>query len=173
VRKYVLPALILCLFILESMSVDFFFLQNLREGWIIVPRYMLIVIILCTIYTSPYVGLICALIFGFLYDVVYTGILGVYLFSFGVAVYLVAAVMRFVHANYLISFLMILLSIVVVEHLVFGVHSLIGSTELLHADFLKTRLAPTLIFNALIAILMLFPVKLFMERLAIEQKDEL
>ncbi|MGD6774350.1 rod shape-determining protein MreD [Sutcliffiella horikoshii] len=172
-RKYVLPALLLFLFILESMSVDFFGLHSFNEDWIIVPRYMLIVIALCAIYTSPYVGLICAMLFGFLYDVVYTEILGVYLFAFGISVYIVSSILRFVNTNYLISFLMVLVSISITEHLVFGIHSLIGTTELTHSEFLSIRMVPTLVFNAIIALILLFPIKLFMERLAIEQKDEL
>ncbi len=172
-RKYILPALLLFLFILESMSIDFFGLQGIKEDWIIVPRYMMIVIVLCAIYTSPYVGLICAMLFGFLYDIVYTDILGVYLFAFGVSVYIVSGILRFVNTNYLISFLMVLLSITIMEHLVFGIHSLIGTTQLTHSDFLSMRVVPTLVFNAIIAGMLLFPIKLFMEKLAIEQKDEL
>jgi rod shape-determining protein MreD len=173
VRKYILPALLLFLFILESMSVDFFGLHEIREDWIIVPRFMLIVIVLCAIYTSPYVGLICAMLFGFLYDIVYTEILGVYLFAFGVSVYIVSGILRFVNTNYLISFLLVLLSITITEHLVFGIHSLIGTTQLVHSEFLYMRVVPTLVFNAIITLILLFPIKLFMERLAIEQKDEL
>ncbi|CAG9619498.1 rod shape-determining protein MreD [Sutcliffiella rhizosphaerae] len=172
-RKYVLPALILCLFILESISVDFFGLLTINQDWVIVPRYMLIVITLCAIYTSPYVGLICAMLFGFLYDIVYTEILGVYLFAFGISVYIVSGILRFVNTNYIISFIMILLSITITEHIVFGIHSLIGSTIMTHSDFVSVRLLPTLGFNAIIAIVLLFPIKLFMERLAIDQKDEL
>ncbi len=172
-RKYILPALLLFLFILESMSVDFFGLHEISEDWTIVPRYMLIVIVLCAIYTSPYVGLICAMLFGFLYDMVYTEILGVYLFAFGVSVYIISGILRFVNTNYLISFILVLLSITITEHLVFGIHSLIGTIQMLHSEFLYMRVVPTLVFNAIIALILLFPVKLFMERLAIEQKDEL
>lgn len=113
------------------------------------------------------------MLFGFLYDIVYTEILGVYLFAFGISVYIVSGILRFVNTNYIISFIMILLSITITEHIVFGIHSLIGSTIMTHSDFVSVRLLPTLGFNAIIAIVLLFPIKLFMERLAIDQKDEL
>lgn len=158
---------------MESMTVDFFGIRTLHEDWIIVPRFMLIIIVLCSIYTSPYVGFICAILFGFLYDVVYTEILGVYLFAFGISVYVVAVILRLVNTNFFLSFLMVLVGIIVTEHIVYGIHSLIGTTLLTHTEFLTTRLLPTLGFNAIIALVLLFPIKLFMERLAIEQKDEL
>lgn len=172
-RKYVLPALILCLFVLESITIDFFHLRSINEGWIIVPRYVIITFIICTIYTGPYIGMIFGMLFGFLYDIVYTELLGVYLFAFGIAAYFVAKMMKVLQTNIFISLFMILLSIAMVEYLVYGVHFLIGTTSMMHAEFFSTRLLPTLGFNGIVALIFILPLKLFMERLAIEQKEEL
>ncbi|WP_417899433.1 rod shape-determining protein MreD [Bacillus haimaensis] len=172
-RKYVLPALILCLFVLESMTVDMFFLGNISEDWVIVPRYVLITLILCTIYTGSYIGIIFGMVFGLLYDIVYTEVLGIYLFAYPVASYFVSKLMKALQANIFIAFFMIILAVAGVEYLVYSIHTLIGTTDILHQSFLAGRLVPTLIFNAIFTLLFIFPLKLFMEKLAYEQKDEL
>ncbi|MCA1318757.1 rod shape-determining protein MreD [Bacillus tianshenii] len=172
-RKYVLPALILCLFVLESMTVDMLFLGNIKEDWVIVPRYVLITLILCTIYTGSYIGIIFGMVFGLLYDIVYTEVLGVYLFAYPVASYFVSKLMKALQANIFIAFFMIVLAVAGVEYLVYSIHTLIGTTNILHQDYLTGRLVPTLIFNAIFTLIFIFPLKLFMEKLAYEQKDEL
>ncbi|WP_078379530.1 rod shape-determining protein MreD [Sutcliffiella halmapala] len=172
-RKYVLPALILCLFVFESMSIDLFNIRSINEDWIIVPRFVLITLIICTIYTGPYIGMIFGMVFGFLYDIVYTEILGVYLFAFAIAAYFVSKIMKVIHANIFISLFMILFAIAIVEYLVYGIHFLIGTTVMMHPEFFTTRLLPTLGFNGIVSLIIIFPLKLFMERLAIEQKEEL
>ncbi|MFE7063075.1 rod shape-determining protein MreD [Sutcliffiella sp. NPDC057660] len=172
-RKYVLPALILCLFVLESMTVDMFFLGNINEDWVIVPRYVLITLILCTIYTGSYIGIIFGMVFGLLYDIVYTEVLGIYLFAYPVASYFVSKLMRALQANIFIVFFMILLAVAGVEYLVYSIHTLIGTADIAHQKFLAGRLVPTLIFNAIFSLIFIFPLKLFMEKLAYEQKDEL
>ncbi|MGM0835939.1 MAG: rod shape-determining protein MreD [Bacillota bacterium] len=172
-RKYVLPALILCLFVLESMTVDMFFLGNIHADWVIVPRYVLITLILCTIYTGSYIGIIFGMVFGLLYDIVYTEVLGIYLFAYPVASYFVSKLMKALQANIFIAFFMILLAVAGVEYLVYSIHTLIGTTDILHQSFLVGRLVPTLIFNAIFTLIFIFPLKLFMEKLAYEQKDEL
>ncbi|WP_223702922.1 rod shape-determining protein MreD [Sutcliffiella deserti] len=172
-RKYVLPALILCLFVLESISIDIFNIGSIHDEWIIVPRYVLITVILCAIYTGPYIGMIFGMFFGFLYDVVYTDILGVYLFAYPIAAYFVSKIMKVLQANIFIAYFMILLAIAIVEYLVYGIHFLIGSTNMMQQEFLSSRLLPTLGYNGIIAIIFIYPLRLFMEQLAIEQKDDL
>ena len=171
-RRYFLPVIIIFLFVLESMAIDFFPLHSFQEEWIIVPRFVLITLIFVTIYAGLYFGILYSLVFGFLIDIVYTGIMGIYIFSFTLVAYGAFQLMRVIHNHAIVAVFAAILSVILVEYAAFGIHSIIGTTTMMQDHFLHFRLLPTLIFNAIAAIILIYPMKKFLNKLVLEMNDE-
>ncbi|WP_100333351.1 rod shape-determining protein MreD [Bacillus alkalisoli] len=171
-RRYFLPVIIIFLFVFESLAIDFFPLHSLHEDWIIAPRFVLIALIFITIYGGLYFGIVYSLVFGFLIDIVYTGIMGIYIFSFTLVAYGAFLLMRIIHNHALVAVFAAVISVVFVEYTAYNIHSIIGSTRMMHDQFLYTRLLPTLLFNATAAIILIYPLKKFLNNLVLEMNEE-
>src|SRR5690625_6852625 len=75
---------------------------------IIVPHWVFIFLAFIAIFfdeENTYYSILYAVIFGLLIDVVYTGVLGVYMFSYAVCVYVFYGLMKMFHSNIYGSFL--------------------------------------------------------------------
>lgn len=171
-RKYFLPLIILSLFILDSIIIDVTPLRHMNEEWTIVPRLIIISLILVTIFANESYGLVYSFLFGLLYDVVYTDIIGIYMFAFTVMSYIVSKIMKIVHANVVVVFFITLIGITLVEYFAYGVHSIIGSTRMVQQEFLLLRLLPTLAFNGIATILFMYPLKKFCEKLIFYENED-
>ena len=171
-RRYFLPVIIISLFVFESMAIDIFPLHSLHEEWIIVPRFVLVALIFITIYGGLYFGIVYSLVFGFLMDIVYTGVMGIYIFSFTLVAYAAYMIMRVIHNHGIVAVFAAMISVVLVEYVAYSIYSIIGTTTMMHEQFLQARLLPTLIFNGVVAIILVYPLKKFLNKLVLEMNDE-
>jgi rod shape-determining protein MreD len=172
VKKLLLPLLFLFFFILDSLFVQFLPATPFGSNKIWVPHFLLSAIFFLTIYAGKKIGIIFALIFGLLYDIVYIEIIGINLFLFPFVAYLVSKMMNVLQTNIIIAFLTSLLGIAFLEVGVYEMDYLIHVANLDFMSFIKMRFYPTLILNGIFLILAGYPLKRHFEKFSRALRDE-
>lgn len=171
-KKLLLPLLFLFLFILESLFVQFIPVDLFGRDKILVPHFLFSSLILLTIFVGKKQGIIYALIFGLLFDIVYIEIIGIYLFLFPFIAYLVSKIMHNMQANLIIVFLVTLIGTGVLEIAVYYMDLLIHVTSIDFMSFIQMRFYPTLILNAVFILITIYPLKRQFEKYALALRDE-
>ncbi len=107
-------------------------------------------------------ALLYAIIFGLLFDIIYTDIIGVYMFSFPLIVYVISLSMKVLHRNLIVVFFVVLVGISLLEGFIFGILYLVNVAHLDWNQFLYDRLFPTLVLNGVFLIVIYYPMKKFL-----------
>jgi rod shape-determining protein MreD len=110
-------------------------------------------------------------IFGLLHDIVYIEVIGIYLFVYAFLAYLISKAMKVLHKNVFLVLFLTMLTIALLEYYVYGINYLIGTTKMSLYNFTTLRLLPTLALNSIVAILLIYPVKRFLEKIKMEELD--
>ncbi|KHD86968.1 rod shape-determining protein MreD [Heyndrickxia ginsengihumi] len=163
-KRVLIPLILSLCYIADSLFVQFFSLESFGGTYILVPHFLLVVLVLMGIFYRPKTSIMYAFIFGMLYDAFYTGVLGIYLFFFPLAVYITTKMMKVLQSNLVISGIVVLFNITIVEFLVYGVNLLINHDLMNLADFLNLRLWPTLVLNLAFFIVIGLPMRNFLTR---------
>lgn len=145
-----LPLILLFLIAFQGVNQHFVPLSLVESGYIITIHTVLIFLILITLYydlETSYYGLLYAILSGFLIDTVYTPLLGVYMFSYAITIYLVHSLRKFLQVNLFVSSFLIVVGITSLEFLLYWVYTFVGITEVPIQNFLVERLMWTVIFN--------------------------
>lgn len=169
-KKFLLPLLFLILFLMESLFAQY--LPGEIFGRTCVPHFLFIGLLFLTIYVGKKQGIIYGFIFGILFDIVNTEILGIYMFLFPFVAYLVSKFMNVMQANIITVFLSSLIGIALLEVGVYEMNVLIHVTDMDYMTFFKMRFYPTLIFNAVFIILAGYPLKRQFEKIAAALRDD-
>ncbi|PLR79550.1 rod shape-determining protein MreD [Bacillus canaveralius] len=170
-RRFLIPVLLMFFFVIESTFVELLPAEIFNSERILVPRFLMIALFFLTIYGSVKHGIIYALIFGGLFDIVYTEIIGIYLFLFPVMAYIVSRIMKVLHANIIIMTFVSLFGVALLELSVYGANLLINRTNIDFSMFTFLRWLPTLVLNLAFTIIAAFPLKKQFERFAEYLKD--
>ncbi|QQZ10719.1 rod shape-determining protein MreD [Heyndrickxia vini] len=171
-KRIVLPLILSLSFIFESIFVQYFPHQAFGGRYTIVPHFLLVVLLLMGIYYIRNRTILYAFIFGLLFDINYTGILGVYMFLFPFMIYLTSKMMKILQANIFVAGLIVLVDIIIVEFLVYELNILINHVTMSMVDFLYVRLIPTLVLNLIFFIIFSYPMKKWLEKRKKEVLDE-
>lgn len=171
-KRAVLPLVLTLCFISESLFVELFPIEAFDGQRIIVPRFLLVLLSLMGIYYIRNKTIIYGALFGFLFDVYYTGVIGVYMSLFPLAVYFTAKLIKIIQVNLVTAGLIALLNITVVEVLVFGLNKLILHVHMSPLEFADLRLWPTLVLNLAFFILICYPTRNWLMRRKKEELDE-
>lgn len=171
-KRFFLLFILIIGFVSESIFVDLIPLSFLSDEKRVVPHFMVVMIIAVSAYTTQSFGIICGLLFGFLYDVFYTEVVGIYTFSFPILAYITRIVLKAFHNNAFVLFLLSLISISLLEFYTYGLYLLIGTTRMELNEFLNNRLLPTIVVNAAIALLLIYPLKKLILSLQIDESEE-
>lgn len=171
-RKYLLPLLFIFFFIFESTFVELLPKQLFQSDLILVPRFLIITILFMTIYGGKKQGIIYGFIFGLLFDVVYTEIIGIYLFMFPLVAYIIYNLMRIFQSNIVVSSIISLIGVGLLELGVYELNYLIKVTDMDFSTFIEIRLLPTMILNLIFLVLLAYPIKRLFEKHAEELKNE-
>ncbi|MEB3750321.1 rod shape-determining protein MreD [Geobacillus sp. FSL W8-0032] len=146
-NKWQLPFLAVFCFVSESIAVDVWPKGDWYIHYFFVPRFFLIFLVLTAMHFGGTRAMGYGFIFGFLYDCVYTELLGVYAFAYTLLAYLAGKATKWLQPNWLVSFLLSLLAIALLDSYVYGIQLLIGRTDWPFAVFWERRLWPTLLLN--------------------------
>lgn len=171
-RKFLLPALFLFFFIMESIFVELLPVQHFNSNRIIVPHFLLIVILFFTIYGNKTHGIIYGFAFGLLFDIVYTEVIGIYLFMIPLIAYITSKMMQILQSNIIIVTIVSIVGVALLELGVYEMNYLIKITSMDFTTYTTLRLLPTLILNLAFTIIVAYPLKKFFEKYAIDLKKE-
>ncbi|WP_042223334.1 rod shape-determining protein MreD [Oceanobacillus manasiensis] len=172
-KRLYLPLILFLFLVLEGVALDLLPGRLLTGDLLIVPHWVLIFLVFITIFYEnerTYYSFIYALVFGLLIDVVYTGILGVYMFSYAFAIYIVHLLNKLVHANIHVSILLGVVAVVLSDISINVIYLVAGVNDMIWQDYFMTRLLPTLISN-LVFLVILYP--LFVKRLTTWGQEQL
>jgi rod shape-determining protein MreD len=172
VKKFLLPLLFLFLFILESLFVQYIPPVIFGQSYILVPHFLFVGILFLTIYAGRKYGIIYGAIFGLVFDIVWIEIIGIYFFLFPFVAYLVSKIMHFLQNHIVIAFLISLVGIALLELGVYEMDFLIHVANLEFMNFIRMRLYPTLILNAVFIIIAAYPLKRHFEKFAESLRDD-
>ena len=126
-----------------------------------VPYLTVLWLILSSIFiekSSLHIGIWAAVI-GFIFDMYYTGLMGVFVFIFPLVIYLSRLIFDTLPPNFSSSFLVYFIMITLVEGLSCLANVIVGLVNISMADFLVNILAPTLALNLVLFAILYFPVE--------------
>ncbi|WP_205601348.1 rod shape-determining protein MreD [Virgibacillus sp. YIM 98842] len=161
-----IPLFLFFFLILEGVALELLPVALLTSELLIVPHWVLIFLVLTAMFyekDTTYFSIIYALIFGLLIDVVYTGVLGVYMFSYALVIYLVLGLRKVFHGNIYVSLLLGIISVMLADVAIHVIYSAAGVIQMVWNDYAIYRLLPTVLSN-IVFILILYP--LFAKRLS-------
>lgn len=170
--RFFLPFLVSFVFVSESLFVNFIAVQPFFRQWILSPRFVLIVLIFMAVYLNKKQAMMYGVIFGMLYDVAFTDILGVYMFGLPAICYLVSKIMNVLQNNAIVLSLMAVFGVAILEFYVYGINLLVHVTEMTLNEFLEMRLYPTLVLSAVFCILFSYLLKKRFQKLSLQYTDE-
>lgn len=171
-KRIILPLIAILFFVSESIFANVFSGGLFGSERIFVPRFILIFLSFLTIYGSRKNGLIYGFILGLMYDVVYTEVLGIYMFLFGFVVYVIYQLMRILQNNSFIVYSLTLLMIAVLEIIVFEINVFLHFAQISFLQFSEERLYPSLILNLAVMIIISFPLKRLVENYGKTEAEE-
>jgi rod shape-determining protein MreD len=169
-KRLILPAIVFMFFILESTVLQVLLTKN--DDTVIVPRILFIILLFVAIDGPKNAAVVYAIGFGFLYDFLYTDVIGVYAFSFTVIVYLFLVVSKYLHIQFFLMTLFSIISIVLLEFLIFTIYKMIGITSISMLAFYEKLLMPSLIFNSIVIILFYFLLKKMIVKISLLSDEE-
>lgn len=168
-----LVVILFVLLALEGVALDFLPTGIVKSDSIIVSHWVFVFTFYIALYfdtDKTYNGVIFAAIFGLLIDIVYTNILGVYMFAYFVSIYLVFIMGRSIRVNLLGAILLGIVGLTIVDSIIYFIYYFIGVTYIPLGDYAYYRLLPTVLAN-IVFLIMLYP--LLYKRLAHWQERQL
>ncbi|MGC4375816.1 rod shape-determining protein MreD [Fictibacillus sp. Mic-4] len=162
--RILLPFLTYIAFVFESTVMQ---VVNPKQDWgiLLIPHFSLVIIIFVASYLKPSYGIVYGLIFGLLTDLMYTDLIGIYMFSTALVAYITAVLSRFLFGNLFVTLVLTILGVAVLEFLVYGLNTLVGVANESVDLFLYNRLISTLILNGVFAILIYYPLLKFLRKM--------
>lgn len=133
---------------------------------------MMVFIVIITMVTNAPTGMTYGFVLGILYDLMYTNLIGVYMFAYTLLAYVVASIMKILHINTLTVTFVSLLAISILDFFVYGIQLLIKVTIISIQEFLSIRLFPTLVLNFAFVILFFVPLRRQFLKINDTNKDE-
>jgi len=172
VRYFILSFIALVFFVFESIFAQMFAGDAFGANKILVPHFMMIFVFFLTMYGSRKMGMLYGAILGLTYDVVYTEILGIYMFLLPFLAYLISKSMKILQNNILIACLTALLFTAVLEVVIFQMNIILSFADMGFGEFAERRLIPTLLLNLAFIIISCYPLKRMIEMLDLQGETE-
>lgn len=151
--------ILFCFFIIEGTWMQIIAPENFGFDFVFIPRFTLMLIMFVALYINVPLAVTYALVTGFLYDIIYTDFIGIYLFAMALTTYVVGQSAKILHLNAVVGTLAALVAVIVLEFLVYGVYTLIGFIDYSLKSFLFDRVLPSLVLNCIFWILSYLPMK--------------
>ncbi len=157
--RFILSLILFFLFVLEGSFFQVFAPELFGMEIDLVPRFIVVIIVIIGIYYGRPTAILYGICFGLLYDAVYTEILGVYMFTFGLVGYIFSLEYRAIQNSYFYNLLICLLAVVCVEYFTYGFLYLFEVTTMSHVQFFSERLLSTVGLNLIFTLIVLYPMQ--------------
>ncbi|MCT8137519.1 rod shape-determining protein MreD [Anaerobacillus sp. CMMVII] len=169
--RFLLPSIIFILFIIEGTVMQVIAPDRFGSEFIIIPRFAFVVVIVIAIFLGRTTGTIYALFLGLFQDIIYTHVLGVYIFSMALITYLLGFSYKIFQKNLSLLFITTIVGTILLEYLVYGIYSMVNITNLLHENFFYERLLPSLLVNSVFLIIFAYPLRKLL--VFLQNKDDI
>jgi len=169
--RFLLTALVLLLFVLEGTVVQVLSPSTGGLSWMTVPRFALVCSILISMFLGRREGLYYGLAFGFLQDVLYGQVIGIYSVSMMVASYFSGLIVLLFQRGFGMVFITTILVIFGHEWLLYSMYRVFSLAPHDVQWILNRQILPTVIMNAVFALVIYLPIRRLCK--AIESKKEL
>ncbi|KIL44554.1 rod shape-determining protein MreD [Jeotgalibacillus soli] len=164
-NRLILPLLGIVIFYSESIFATFSPIELLGDTRYLVPRFLLLFILFISVFYRPKTAYIYGFVFGLLYDLFFTGIIGVYMFLFPLIVYIALNILKVIHNHIIVVAVLGILLIAGLEWVVYQFNLLIGVAGIDFKTFVQQRLWSTLVYNGLFIAILAYPFKKWMTTL--------
>lgn len=151
-KRLLFPFILFFLLISEGIALDLLPSMLTSTEILIVPHWVLVFLTLVTLFydrNDTFYAIIYGIAFGILIDVVYTGILGVYMFVYPFTLYVVHLLKRFFQTNMVMTLFIVSIGVAISELLLLFIFSIVGIVDMTVSHFIVNRLLPTLLANIL------------------------
>lgn len=155
-RQIYLPLVLFFVLVLEGVALELLPVSMTQGDILIIAHWVLICLIYSAIFydkETTRFSIFYAFIFGLLIDIVYTDVLGVYMFTYGLTIYIIKKLTRLLQSNLLATILFGVLGVGLADILIYLVYMVIWVTELSWQDYFMIRLLPTILANILFLII--------------------
>lgn len=150
-----LPLILFLLIVIEGISVHTFPFVFWDSQSVYIPHYAFAFLIMIAIFydeENTYFSGVYALIFGLLIDIAYTDVLGVYMFSYALVIYIINVLSKYYKGNFYMTLLIGIIGISLTDALIHLIYMTIDKTNLNWNAYLNVRLIPTLLINSIFLI---------------------
>ncbi|HLU22022.1 rod shape-determining protein MreD [Lederbergia graminis] len=171
-KKLFLPLLLAFCFYSGSVFVYFLPPGSFGIDKVLTPHFLLVMLILMGIFYFRNRSLIYAAIFGLIFDIYFTEIIGIYFTLFPIAVYLSAKTSKFLQANILTTLVISTICLTLVEIIVYIFNVLIMQINLQPEDYVLVRLWPTLVLNLIFLLIIYYPFSRMLQKSVKEELNE-
>ena len=154
---------------------DSIFAQLLARSkeFVLVPYFMIVFIFFLTIYGSKKHAMIYGAILGLTYDVVYTEILGIYMFLIPFLSYLIAKCMKVLQSNWMIVIFLSIIFVAISEVILYEMNVMMSFATLNFTEFTEMRLLPTVGLNLVFIVAFFYPFKRLIRSFSVPNETEL
>ena len=155
-RRVIFPLILFAVMVLSGVALELLPHQLLMGTYMIVPHWLFVILIYIAIFydrNDTYYAVLYALIFGLLFDIVYTGVLGVYMFSYALVIYIVRGLKKMLQGNFYVLLMLSAFGIAIADISIYAIFTVIGFTDMPIEVYLLNRLIPTILMNLLFMVL--------------------
>ncbi|WP_193433359.1 rod shape-determining protein MreD [Virgibacillus necropolis] len=159
-RRLYLPLVLFFFVILEGVAIELLPASFVMSDLLIIPHWVFIFLLYIALFYDndrTYFSVLYGAIFGLLIDIVYTGVLGVYMFAYAFTIYVMHGIRKLLHSNIYVTILLGIIGILFADFTIYLVYSVVGLTDMVLEDYMLYRLLPTIIAN-LLFLLVLYPI---------------
>lgn len=161
-RRTMIPIILLIILAFEGVATEILPPSIKFSEFYLVSHWLLMFLILVTTFSyekKPIIPIIYAAIFGLMTDIVYTSILGVYMFVLALSVYVAQLLNRLFQANFLMVITISTITLLFMELSLFIIYSFLGISTMPIEPFFMYRFIPTWIANLLFLSVIYYPTK--------------
>ncbi|EFR31097.1 rod shape-determining protein MreD [Eremococcus coleocola ACS-139-V-Col8] len=167
--NWMIPIILIITSLIDNALPAIFPTAFITPNQIIISHLTLYFIILFAFYFRDSYILPYAFVFGLFYDSYNTNLLGLNATLYLVIAYIIIKVKRYLPKNGLIHAMLFIVFLTLQDFLVYLFYLELGITSHSIIDFIIMRLAPTLVFNLVVMILLFFPIKGILRWLGYEE----
>ena len=139
----------------EGIALDLLPASLTSSDTLIVSHWVFLFLLLIGLFydsNDTFYSILYGIIFGLLIDIVYTGVLGIYMFIYPFALYVGYLLKRLLQTNLHMTILIAIVTMTIIEIFLVFVFSVVGMVETTANHFIVRRLLPTLLANILFLI---------------------
>ncbi|MGP4074546.1 rod shape-determining protein MreD [Halobacillus sp. K22] len=159
-KRYYISLICLLLLVMQGTAMSLLPSKLVYSNLLMTPHWVLIFLLIVAIFfdrDKTYYAVWYGLVFGLLLDIVYTGILGVYMVTYALVIYVIHGINKMIHSNFIGASLLVILAIILSDTLLYVIYSFVKITSMPWGTYLILRLLPTVAAN-MIFFVILYPV---------------